>query len=101
LTLCQEQGHPELLAECLEGLAGSAAQQGQSRRAARLFGAAYELREVINAPRAPIEDVWYAEVMAQAQADLGSSAYEAAWAQGRRMPLEDAIAYALAMGEES
>jgi hypothetical protein len=99
LSLCREQGFTHLFAECFEGLASSAALQGQSVRAARLFGAAEQLREVINAPRAPMEDQWHAKMTALAREALDPAAFEQAWADGRRMAVEEAIAYAMG-GEE-
>jgi len=99
LSLCQEQDHRELLAECLEGLAHSAARQGQGVRAARLFGAAERLREAIDAPRAAVENQWYAEAIGVVRAALAPAAYERAWLEGRRMALEEAIAYAMSSDE--
>jgi predicted ATPase/class 3 adenylate cyclase/DNA-binding XRE family transcriptional regulator len=95
LALCQEQDHRELLAECLEGLANSAMRQSQGVRAARLFGAAEQLREAIDAPRAVVENRWYAEAVALTRVALDPRAYERAWLEGRGMPLEEAIVFAL------
>jgi tetratricopeptide (TPR) repeat protein len=87
LTQVQKHGLSETLAECFEGLAGSAALQGQSIRAARLFGAAEELRKTLDVP--------LPDMVALIQASLDSTTYEAAWLDGRRMPLEEVIAYAM------
>jgi predicted ATPase/class 3 adenylate cyclase/DNA-binding XRE family transcriptional regulator len=95
LTLCQEQNHRELLAECLDGLGHSAARLGQGVRATRLFGAAERLREAIDSPRAPVENQWYAEAVEMVRAALDLPTYERAWLEGRRMPIEEAIAYAM------
>jgi tetratricopeptide (TPR) repeat protein len=95
LSFSQEGGYSELLAECFEGLAGSAAKQAQSARAARLLGAAEQLREVIDAPRHPVKDERHAKAIALAQDALDPIAYESAWRDGRRMTLEEAIKYAL------
>jgi predicted ATPase/class 3 adenylate cyclase/DNA-binding XRE family transcriptional regulator len=99
MSLCQEQDHRELLTECLEGLAHSAARHGQGARAARLFGAAEQLRVVIDAPRAVVENQWYAEAVALVRAALDPLTYERAWLEGRRMPIEEAIAYAMSSAE--
>ncbi len=99
LSLCQEQGHQELLAECLEGLAGSAARLGKGVRAARLYGAAERLREEIDAPRAAVENQWYAQTMPLARAALDPALYERVWTGGREMLLEEAIAFAMSDDE--
>lgn len=95
LTLCHEQGYQELIVECLEGLAGCAARQRQGVRAARLFGVAEQLRDMMNTPRAPVEDQWFAKATALAQGVLDPTTYKQAWMDGRRMSLAEAIAYAL------
>jgi predicted ATPase len=100
LTLCQEIHQPEPIAECLEGLACSALRCGQFTRAVRLFGAAEQLREVIGVPLPRVEQQRYAEVTLLARTALEPAAYERAWLEGRRMPLDEAIAYAL-NGDES
>ncbi len=99
LALCQEQDHRELLAECLDGLAHSAARLGQGVRAARLSGAAEQLRVVIDAPRAVVENQWYAEAVEVVRAALDPLTYERVWLEGRRMPIEEAIAYAMSSAE--
>jgi hypothetical protein len=99
MSLCQEQDHRELLTECLEGLAHSAARHHQSVRAARLFGAAEQLRVVIDAPRAPVENHWYAEAIEVARAELDPLAYERAWLEGCRMSIEEAVMYAMSSDE--
>jgi hypothetical protein len=64
-------------------------------RAARLFGAADQLREAINAPRAPLERQRHVEVVAEARAGIDAEAFEEAWIDGRRMPLEEVMTYAM------
>jgi tetratricopeptide (TPR) repeat protein len=100
LTLCQEMHQPEPIAECLEGLAACAVRYGQAIRAARLFGTAEYLRQVIGAPHTPLEQTWYSEVTALARATLAPIAYEQALLEGRQMPLQEAIVYAMKGDEE-
>jgi predicted ATPase/DNA-binding XRE family transcriptional regulator len=80
---------------CLEGLAVVAMATRQPSRAARLFGAASGLREVIGTPVAMVDRVALDRTVAEAQAALGDRAFALAWAAGQAMALNEAIAYAL------
>ena len=87
----------------LEGIGVLAATQGQrledaqpgGLRAARLFGAAEALRETLGAPLFPSHLNHYQQGVAAARAQLDDKTFAAAWAEGRAMTLEQAIAYAL------
>jgi hypothetical protein len=68
---------------------------GQPVRAARLFGAAEGLRARIGAIGQPIERAVYADSVASVRTQLNQKTFAAAWAEGRAMTLEQAIAYAL------
>ena len=46
-----------------------------------------------------VENQWYAEAVALTQAVLGSTTYAAPWADGRKMLIEEAIAFALGNDE--
>jgi predicted ATPase/transcriptional regulator with XRE-family HTH domain len=90
------------IAECIEGLAWAASSQGQatrdralSARAARLFGGAATLRESTGKPMAPGYRATNDRVIAETRVQLGEAAFAAAWAEGRAMRLEQAIAEAL------
>jgi tetratricopeptide (TPR) repeat protein len=79
----------------LEGLARVAAMQGQSHRAARLFGAA----ACRNAPFGLLmtyDPTSYEQLASTVRAALGEEAFAAAWEEGQAMTLEQAIEYALA-----
>ncbi len=80
------------LASNLEGLAVVAVAQGEPLRAARLWGAAEALREVIGAPIPPVERVDYDHSVATARAQCGEKAFAAAWAEGRGMTPEQVLA---------
>ena len=95
LALQREVGEKRDIAECLEGLAGVAGQQGQVERAARLFGAAEALREEVGAPLPPADRARYERHVAALRLKLNREDFERAWAQGREMPLEQAVTYAL------
>lgn len=77
----------------LEGLAGALTMLGQGRRAARLFGAAEALREGTGSVirLAVLRERHLAALDAQLDADE----LAAKWAEGRAMPSEEAVAYAL------
>ena len=88
--------------QCLEGLAWAAGGEGQLVRVARLLGAAEALREKHGTPVAPVERADYASSLAAAREGLGDEAFAAAWAEGRAMSLEAAVALALpSRAEES
>jgi DNA-binding CsgD family transcriptional regulator len=90
-------GEESNVAYCLQGLATSAASEGRLARAARLWGAAEALLEKIEAAAyiyAPDRSVYRDQVSA-ARVQLDEVAWQAAWAEGRAMPREQAIEYAL------
>ncbi len=110
LTLFLELGNKVGVAECLEGLASvaaaewqpeggtsarHAAKDGRAERAARLLGAAEALREVASTPLPPYRRADYGRDIAAARAQLDEAAFAAAWAEGRAMMMEQAVAYAL------
>jgi non-specific serine/threonine protein kinase len=87
------------ITRCLEGLAWVANARERPPLAARLFGAAEALRERIGAVPWP---AWLAEherSVAATRANLGDDAFFAAWAAGRALPLDAAIAEARALTE--
>jgi predicted ATPase/DNA-binding SARP family transcriptional activator len=95
LAIFRELGNKEGIVKDLEGLAAVAVAQGAAERAARLFGAAAALREAIGAPLPPDERADYERQEAPVRAALHEAAFAAAWAAGRAMPLDDAVAFAL------
>jgi non-specific serine/threonine protein kinase len=84
------------IARCFEGLAEVAVAEGQPVRAARLFGAAHWLRETIGSPLVDaLRRLPQGRAVANARTALGEDAFAAAWAEGRAMELDDAVALAL------
>ena len=83
------------LAECLEGLAEAARARGTSRRAAQLWGAADALREASGIPWMPREKAIHEPHLAAARSQLNDETWEKAFAEGRDMALQEAVAYAL------
>ena len=101
LTLNLEERNKRDIAQHLEGLGGVAVGQGHAKRAARLYGAAEALRQASGAPMAPSEHSDHNPRRAAARSELGEEEFEAAWAEGRKMSLEDVISYALEKGESN
>jgi predicted ATPase/class 3 adenylate cyclase len=91
LRIRREMEDRDGLAELLESFAHLLAAEARPPDAARLWGAAEALREQLDAQLAPARDVWAAAV----RTVLGEQAFEAAWLEGRRLTLEQAIDLAL------
>lgn len=101
LKICSEVGNRRGIAESLESFASLSATQDKREQAARLWGAAERLRAEIGSPLALDERDAYDCDVATAQQALGEAAFAAAWADGRAMTMEQAIAYALRGMDES
>ncbi len=95
LIVAREVGDKTMLAYDLEDVASVLCAQGQPECAARLCAAAARLRESIGAPRPPGERASYDHTIASVRQALGG-AFAAAWAAGRSLPLERAVAEATA-----
>jgi hypothetical protein len=94
LAIVRELGDRLAIAEALEGVAAAAARLGRGFDAARLWGSAERLRETIGAPLHAGERPRHQALVATARAACGDAAgtdFSAAWAQGRSMPLEQAM----------
>jgi predicted ATPase/DNA-binding CsgD family transcriptional regulator len=94
LILRQETGEKEGIATALEGLAAVAGVGGQPISAARLYGSAESLRDTLGAPLTPTDRSYYKQTVAAARAQLDEAPFQRAWAEGRAMTLEQAIAAA-------
>jgi tetratricopeptide (TPR) repeat protein len=95
LALQRQQQFTLRLIESLERCAWIAADLHQPERAARLFGAAEAVRERIGAPQPLGDKPMYDRHLARARAALDGLAFDAAWAEGRTMTLDEAVEYAL------
>src|SRR5205085_12510285 len=82
-------------ADSIAQLAAALGAQGHAVDAARLYGAAEILRESIGTSVAPADLPEYERQIANARALLDPSAWEAVWAEGRALTMEQALAYAL------
>jgi hypothetical protein len=72
-----------------------AGQPTTAQRAARLFGAAEGLFEATGGGLAAADQAEYDRYLALTRDQVEESALAAAWAEGRAMTMEQAIAYAL------
>src|SRR5712692_11412 len=91
LSLAQEIGDETQVGWHLVGLAGVAAAEGQPVRAARLYGAA-ETRLNVNVSMNDVERADYTRTVESVRSKLGEKSFTAAWAEGRSMTPEQALA---------
>jgi predicted ATPase/DNA-binding CsgD family transcriptional regulator len=99
LRLSQGLGNKLIAAESLEGLACAVGPKGEAERAAKLFGAAQGLREAVGYQKTPNERTVQEPYLVAARSRLDEAAWEAAFAEGRSMTLEEAVEYALSEEE--
>ena len=78
----------------LAGLGAAAALNEEPELAARLWGAAEQLRQAIGCRAAPAARATHDRAMALVRSQLGEAAFAAAWAAGRALSAEQAIAAA-------
>jgi hypothetical protein len=99
LSLSWDAGLNPEVQSVLEGFACLAGAQGETERAARLWGAAQSLHETKGIPR-DLDFLAEADARISAvRSSMGEKAWEEAWRKGRAMTLEEAVSYAL-KGEE-
>jgi Arc/MetJ family transcription regulator len=97
LTLYWQHGARRFVAESLRRLVGIWAAAGEGERAARLAGAETALREALGTPIDPPEELdQYERDVADVRTVLGEATFAAASAAGQALPLEEAVAEALA-----
>jgi predicted ATPase/class 3 adenylate cyclase len=94
LALGRGLGGRTAIANVLGSLASVARARGDPDRSARLLGAAEALRETLGQRPSPAELRADEAEAAAVRAELGDEMFAAAWAEGRAMPLEQAIARA-------
>jgi non-specific serine/threonine protein kinase len=96
VELLRRYRHSRFTAQSFEHLAFSMTVRGQPERVARLLGAAAGLRASVATPISPITQQAYDQHVPAAKAQLGEAAWDAAWAEGSEMSLDEAFDYALA-----
>ena len=95
IVLGQEMVNLWLVAMHLSAFATLATDQKQPEKATRLFGAAETLLPSIRLEMSVAERAEYDQAIAAARAALGEEAFTAAWEEGAKMTLEQAVKYAL------
>ena len=95
LAIFRAMGNKNGIAGVLEGFASLAASQERPAHAARLWGAAEALREQIGAPVPPNDQEEYNRWVDIARERVGAEAFAAAWGEGRKMMLDEAIEHAI------
>ena len=95
LSISQELGDHQGLARCLEAFAGLAALEHQPDLAFRLAGAAEALRDTLEIPLWPVDQLLLERHLAAARQVLGEAAVTAARASGYALSVEDATALAV------
>jgi non-specific serine/threonine protein kinase len=98
VLLNREVGDPRGLAEALEGCACVAVAEHRPAQALRLAGAAGHLRAGIGAHLSPTGRRAIENWLGQARRSLGNRAADAAWAAGKRLTADQAVAEAMAVG---
>jgi hypothetical protein len=88
-------GDPVGVGQALRRLAGLAAESGRPERAARLLGTTAVMRDGPGATFASAANVDPEVVDARVRPALGEQRFAVAWAEGRAMTLEQAVAYGL------
>jgi tetratricopeptide (TPR) repeat protein len=95
LALSRELGEKGRSAASLEGMARLEWAEGRADRAARLLGAAAELRESIGIPLSPKDCPEHDRQTAEVRQALGEEGFASAWTDGQAMTLDQAVEYAL------
>ncbi len=90
-----KNGHKLILERALVGLASLQSKRGKREVSARLLGAAAALRQSLNAPLQPWRRRVHGQAEAACRSALGDEAFQALFAEGRAMPLEEAVRYGL------
>jgi non-specific serine/threonine protein kinase len=98
LTLGQARGNLGDVIDSLEGLAMVGAELGESGRAVRMLAAADALRAEIAKAHVPTESAYFAPILNDLRQALGVKRFRAAWAEGRTVAQQEAIAEALTVG---
>ena len=77
----------DLCATCLEGWGELIARQGKLEQAAQVWAVAATIRAELVAPMPPIYRPAYNKAVAAVREQLGTEAFQASWAEGREMSL--------------
>jgi len=95
LRLRQEIGEQREQTSCLIGLAALALRGGNPRRAAQLLGAVEAALHTLQAVMDAVDQHFYASTLTTTRAQLGEATFQATWAEGEKMTLEEVVQLAL------
>jgi predicted ATPase/class 3 adenylate cyclase len=95
IKVFQDMGNRPAVAHQLECFAIIAVVEGELQHATKLFGAAEALREVTNSLRTDEEQAEHAQSISQLRSMLPEVEFNALWAEGRSITMEQAIEHAL------
>ncbi len=102
LPVLQQQNYYQVIVSCLEGIAVLSYKLGRSIEAARLWGAAEQMREVIKSPISVTSIKRYEQNVAAALEQSDPDAFQVAWSEGGAMLTHDALTHAIAqLGDRS
>jgi hypothetical protein len=96
----QNMGHRGAVAHQLECFAFIAIAQEQGERAVKLMSAAEALREASSSARTPQEQIEYERELAGLRAGMDDSNFDALWAVGQSMNMEQAVDFAMGETDE-
>lgn len=91
----QDLGNRAAIAHELECFGLLAIKEEEPQRAVKLFGAAEALREKIQAPMTDYERAEYDQMVARIRSMLSEAEFNAFWAEGRSMTMDEAIEFAI------
>ncbi len=100
LEVARQIGHTHAVAFTMQVLAASASEEGLPVRSVRLWGAAESVLDALGLGLGPAERHFYGPYFAVARTRLDEGTWEAAWAEGKAMTLEEALEYALCSEQE-
>jgi tetratricopeptide (TPR) repeat protein len=95
LTIRRGMSNRRTIAYSLDALAALSVTQQKAIIAARLFGAVENLHKFIRFTMSPYERAEHDQAVSAARAALGEEAFAAAYEEGKKMTLDEAVAYAL------
>lgn len=95
LLLFKELNDVSGSADCLEAIAEVAISHMQWSRAIHLCSVATKLRNSVNTPRSPSDNIRYEQTLSLTRSQLNETTWQQAWEAGQKMSLEEAIDYAL------
>ena len=103
MSLARQSGSKAVLSYAIQSYAGIATVQKQARKAITLFAVTRKLQEEAASKGilSPAGEADFARNFALAREQVDDATFNAAWAEGRAMTWEQAVAYALGENREA